>query len=145
PYGSNVIATTATDTLFSIENVIGTNSNDIIGGSSVGNKLWGMDGNDRLDGMDGNDSLFGGNGADGLSGGRGDDFLDGGDRLFGGGSDFHRQDDLPQIGDTVNYLMSTTGVNVDLTSTGPQSGGDAQGDILTNIQSVRGSIYGDHL
>ncbi|MEL6266316.1 MAG: CHRD domain-containing protein, partial [Pseudomonadota bacterium] len=53
-----------TDTLVSIENVIGSDDNDIITGSDDGNVLSGGDGDDVLRGEGGNDVLIGGAGAD---------------------------------------------------------------------------------
>jgi Ca2+-binding RTX toxin-like protein len=53
-----------TDTLISIENVIGTNGNDSITGNNDANVLSGRLGNDSLFGSSGNDKLDGGAGAD---------------------------------------------------------------------------------
>lgn len=58
-------------------NIIGTQSNDFLGGNS---------GNNQLDGQGGDDGIFAGNGADTLTGGSGGDFLSGqggNDRLNG--------------------------------------------------------------
>ena len=66
------------DTLFSIENVIGTNKGDSLTGNSGANSLSGSGGIDGLDGGGGNDKLSGGSGADGLFGGLGVDRLTGG-------------------------------------------------------------------
>lgn len=74
---------------------------------------------DRLYGLDGNDTLIGNAGADLLDGGPGND--------------------------TVDYTSSLQGVNVDLTMSGPQSGGDAEGDVLVSIENITGSDYGDDL
>ncbi|MCW0180694.1 MAG: calcium-binding protein [Zavarzinia sp.] len=74
------------DSYFSIENVIGTNSADIISGDSGANRLQGLDGDDSLDGGGGNDTLIGEAGSDTLTGGEGDDVLQGGadsDFLYG--------------------------------------------------------------
>lgn len=94
-----------TDTLNSIENVIGTSRNDTLTGASAdenllangGNDLVqglagddtlnGAGGNDTVEGGDGNDNLLGGGGNDTLTGGDGNDTLDGGgdgDDLTGG-------------------------------------------------------------
>ncbi len=45
--------------------------------------------------------------------------------------------------DTVSYAQSLSAVNIDIGSTGAQSGGDAQGDILLNIESIIGSRFDD--
>ena len=55
------------DTLTSIENVIGTQFNDSIRGSSSDNELWGMGGDDALRAAGGHDILHGGEGRDTLS------------------------------------------------------------------------------
>lgn len=94
------------DTLISIENLVGSGFADILSGDGGDNRLSGLagndslfgqagsdtlsggDGNDWLGGGEGNDRLFGGTGNDVLDGGLGTDFLNGGagnDRLIGGG------------------------------------------------------------
>lgn len=72
-------------------------------------------------------SLAGGNGVDTLEGGAGADVLDG-----GGGFD------------VASYQHSSAGVTVNLT-TGAASGGDAEGDTLTNIERLTGSAFNDVL
>ncbi|MBS0167818.1 MAG: calcium-binding protein [Nitrospira sp.] len=67
-----------TDTLVSIENVIGTAGNDVITGSAANNSLSGGNGNDTINGGLGNDTLNGGSGNDTLIGGLGLDTLNGG-------------------------------------------------------------------
>ncbi len=65
----------------------GGGGNDIVGGSSRADSLWGGTGNDTLWGYEGNDKLYGEEDQDELIGQAGDDLLDGGignDRLFGG-------------------------------------------------------------
>lgn len=81
------------ETLTSIENLIGSQGNDSITGSTGNNTLSGGAGNDTLNGGDGVDSLDGGDGDDNVSGDKGNDTMLGGagnDRLFwidGDGSD----------------------------------------------------------
>jgi len=74
-----------------IENVVGSDENDVLLGNASANLLLGGDGNDLLDGASGNDTLYGGNNDDSLFGGAGLDVLTGGpgnDTLTGGlGSD----------------------------------------------------------
>jgi len=68
----------AGDTLISIENIIGTNFDDFIGGDSGANRLEGRDGADRLNGGDGDDVLDGGAGNDVIDGWFGNDTMTGG-------------------------------------------------------------------
>ena len=70
-----------------IENVTGTQFNDVITGGSGSNVLVGLGGNDQLYGNSGDDVLLGNAGNDYLAGGSGHDLLIGGlgaDRLIGG-------------------------------------------------------------
>jgi hypothetical protein len=75
-------------------------------------------GRDTLLGGAGNDTLRGGAGADSLNGGAG-------------------------IRDLADYSTSDVAVNVDLTRTGAQSGGHAEGDTLVGIEDVLGSRFND--
>ncbi len=71
----------AGDTLSNLENLIGSDYDDILIGNSTGggsNTLDGGLGNDTLTGAAGHDVLIGGAGDDDLSGGAGNDTLDGG-------------------------------------------------------------------
>ena len=115
------------DTIAGVENVVGSEHGDALGGNSGGN---------RLDGGDGDDMLDGGAGADRLVGGGGDDVLKGGadaDRLLGGAGV-----------DTVSYSGSDRGVTVDLEE-GTVKGGHAEGDVIVDFENVVGSGYGDAL
>ena len=79
-----------------------------------------------------NDTLLGGSGNDTIDGGKGGDIIDGGSGI-----------------DTVSYARSYTGVSVELSSTGSGSvdtfGGDAQGDIISNVENIIGSAFVDTL
>src|SRR5262245_59159806 len=55
------------DTLFSIENLIGSKLDDELYGYSQANLLWGMEGNDFINGGGGGDQIDGGDGIDTLS------------------------------------------------------------------------------
>jgi len=105
------------DTLISIERAYGSAYSDTIVGGAGMNELWGEGGND---------SLQGGLGDDYLSGGAGADILDGGDGV-----------------DTVRYGTSQSGVTINLFLASAQSDGDAEGDILSNIENVFGSNHAD--
>jgi Ca2+-binding RTX toxin-like protein len=125
--------------MVSIENAVGTFQNDTINGNSVSNdiyggggadSLYGLDGHDRLFGGDGNDRLFGGNGGDVLNGGIGNDTLcgdAGADQLNG----FEGVD-------IANYASSTVGMTINLTS-----GTASDGDTLTLVENIVGTLYDD--
>lgn len=77
---------TLIDKLVDVENVIGTDRQDVMIGSDANNTfkggeradfLKGMDGNDKLFGDEGDDKLFGGDGNDTVIGGEGSDMLNG--------------------------------------------------------------------
>jgi Ca2+-binding RTX toxin-like protein len=105
----------------------GTNGNNTLTGTSTADSISGQGGNDTLFGGAGNDSLFGGGNNDLLDGGTGADILDGGSG-----------------NDTASYAASEAAVIVSLlTNTG--SGGDAQGDVLSSIENLVGSAFGDSL
>ncbi|MDP9222475.1 MAG: hypothetical protein M3P18_01190 [Actinomycetota bacterium] len=75
------------DELRSVENLIGTNGNDVLRGSSERNLLRGLGGNDVVRGRGRRDRLFGGPGSDQIHGGWASDYLQGGpdhDYLYGG-------------------------------------------------------------
>ena len=71
--------------------------------------------------------IIGGLGGDSIFGGNGADILDGGDGV-----------------DAVIYTYSSVGVVVNLL-TNIQSGGEADGDNLSNIENITGSAYGDQI
>ncbi len=76
-----------TDTLVSIEEIVGTDFADSFTGNADSNVFHGIAGNDVARGGDGDDLLAGNDDADTLSGDAGDDDLvggDGNDSLFGG-------------------------------------------------------------
>jgi Ca2+-binding RTX toxin-like protein len=115
------------DNLISIENLTGSNFDDILTGNTGNNRLEGGSGNDTLNGGSGNDVLDGGSGNDTLIGALGSDQLLGGDGI-----------------DTANYSASASGVTVNM-STGVNSGGDAAGDTLSGIENLIGSGFTDSL
>lgn len=86
-----------TDELESIENVEGSNDDDLILGNDGDNVLNGNDGDDTIRGQAGNDVLNGGADNDTLIGGLGNDQLDGGEGI-----------------DTVDFRDIDVGVNVAL-------------------------------
>lgn len=125
-----------TDTLNSIENVIGSAFDDQIIGDGQTNLIYAGNGNDRVEARGGSDIVFGESGSDTLSGEAGDDYLVGGiaaDVLDGGDGN-----------DTASYFTSSSRVAVSLT-TGSGRFGDAEGDRLEFIENLEGSEFEDLL
>ena len=109
------------DTLFQIENVTGSDFDDIITGGSTVNILAGGAGNDIINADDDDDILNGNDGDDVLNGERGDDtiFGDAGDDIINGG----RGDDTMTGGDGQDTFVfddfaSTTDTITDFSITG---------------------------
>ena len=107
-----------TDTLIDIEQVMGSDFNDVITGSGGDEDLFGGEGDDTLKGAEGVDTLDGGDGDDTLEGGAGDDWLVGGmgnDILQGGaGGDFlfgGAGNDTLNGGDNDDTLEGGAGIN----------------------------------
>ncbi len=120
-------------------------------GEEGNDTLYGSEGTDYLDGGDGDDTIYSGAGGDEygnrdqIFGGAGNDKLyggDGPDEITGGAGA-----DLMEGGTGINtlyYLSSSEGVNVNL-GTNTVSGGDAEGDIISNFQNLYGSEFNDNL
>jgi len=106
---------------------VGTSGNDVLTGTNDRDVLCGQGGADTLVGRGGNDVLLGGNGDDVLDGGPGADDLDGGHDT-----------------DTLTFAGSSAGVEVYLAE-GSGIGGDADGDVLAQIENVEGSPAADSL
>jgi VCBS repeat-containing protein len=106
------------DVLKNVEYIIGTQYRDFIQGDNGKNVLEGGASNDQLFGFGDDDIIQGGAGADILDGGNGTDWT--------------------------SYIESKAGVNVNL-ETHRGMGGDAEGDVLSNLENVKGSIYSDRL
>lgn len=113
----------------------GTEGNEILDGiPGARDIIYGLGGDDTLNGLDRNDVLDGGAGADVVDGGDHDEFSIGNPATL--------RDNI--WGDTARYKESDAGVTVNL-ATGEASGGHAEGDTLTGIESVRGSDFADTL
>ena len=139
--------------------VFGGDGNDTIRGLGGNDDLFGDDGRDKLHGGAGNDWLEGGEGNDDLFGGDNNDFLwgeEGDDELFGDNNDDYL--DGGEGADTLDggdgrdiaaYYGSDEGVHVSLAPFiligSGNSGGDAEGDTLVNIEDLAGSRYDDEL
>jgi Ca2+-binding RTX toxin-like protein len=115
------------DSYVGVENVIGSNASDLVIGNGSDNVIYGNGGRDALAGFGGNDTIYGGDESDIIEGGAGADTLDGGTGT-----------------NTLSYAMSATGVRINL-ATNAASGGDADGDTISNFQNVIGSDGSDVL
>ncbi len=91
------------------------------GGATSNDTFLGSDNIDRYDGFGGNDTVEGGLGGDELIGGAGTD--------------------------TLVYTNSAAGITITLNSAAATSGigGDAQGDLVSGFENVRGSSYEDSI
>jgi Ca2+-binding RTX toxin-like protein len=141
-------------TVPSIDNPLGyilfSGTADFVGtGNALNNRITGADMWDTLLGLGGNDILIGLAGVDRLEGGTGNDTLIGGiegDTLIGG-------DDI----DTVSYATSGVGVKAAFEAASVDNnlffefisagftGGDAAGDIVTEMENITGSGFADTL
>jgi Ca2+-binding RTX toxin-like protein len=137
-----------------LDSILTAATSDLTTGTAGADLMTGQRGVriDRLDGGDGNDVLAGGEGDDVLSGSAGDDVLEGGagaDTLDGGASTPYDPAAATgaggRRGDEVRYSTSIAGATIDLASTAAQSGGDAQGDIIRNVENLTGSAHADTL
>lgn len=136
--------------------MVGSSGNDTINGTSGNDVIFGMDGDDVINAANGNDSAYGGAGSDSLYGGNGNDTLIGGpgnDFLYGEANDDTLMggagDDLLDGGsgssDTADYRYATSGIVVNLTTSGGTTTDDGEGgeDTLANIENIIGSEFND--
>jgi Ca2+-binding RTX toxin-like protein len=147
------------DVLISIENVGGSDQDDVIRGDGAANDLRGNGGDDILEGRDGDDILRGDKGFAFDLGASGNDTLDGGagnDQLFGeGGNDtLIGGTGLNTLNggtgtDTASYATSASAVTVILNGSN-SSGitlvqGTTDGDTLVSIENIIGSNFADSI
>lgn len=104
------------DTLRNLDNLLGSDFDDVLVGDHRDNQITGGDGNDTLSGGDGNDHLIGGAGNDILEGGAGTDILDGGAGV-----------------DLVRFSSSSNPILIDLIN-GTFAGSDIGSDTLISIE-----------
>lgn len=119
------------DTLVDVQNVVGSDFDDIITGNALDNVLSGNDGDDVVNGGAGNDTVTGGDDDDTLLGGAGDDDVDGGagDDVIDEEATANGADDLDGgLGfDELNYGARTTNTVV-IAGGADNSGQDANND-----------------
>jgi Ca2+-binding RTX toxin-like protein len=125
--GLGFYGTAEGDVLVSIENLAGSEYDDVLSGDGWRNELYGRNGQDTLKGGGGYDRLAGDGGNDILMGGADGDYMHGGAGY-----------------DTASYEGSSTGVVVSLI-TDSAAYGDAQGDQLDSIENITGSNHWDNL
>jgi serralysin len=125
--GSGTAGEAAGDMLISVEGLVGSQFGDDLTGDAGANTIFGVAGDDALAGGAAGDTLDGGDGADHLYGGADNDYLTG-----GAGFDFARYDN------------AAAGVSVDLL-VGLGSAGEAAGDVLSGVEGLVGSAFGDLL
>lgn len=116
------------DSLINIENVYGGNFNDLLVGNEGVNTIYGRPGDDNILGGGGNDSLYGDAGNDLMAGNAGNDIINGGD-----GSD------------TVDYIMATGAVTVEIWKNSAISDGQGGSDTLANVENALGGNFNDLL
>ena len=128
------------------DTLYGGKGRDALNGMKGNDTAYGQEGNDTVAGQEGNDKLYGGKGNDNVYGDLGDDELYGGagnDSLEGGaGAD--TIDGGAGDNDTIDYFHSDAGVNISL-RTGHASGGHAEGDTFSGVESINGSAFSDRL
>ncbi len=140
---ARVIAATAGTP--SISGDPGSAADELLAGDAAANSISGLGGQDALSGAAGNDSLSGGEGNDILEGGTGGDAIDGGahgpartDPNAPAGSPAA---DPTGWGDTARYAGSAASVRIALAgaTAAYAEGGDANGDVITNVEHVLGT------
>ena len=130
----NITANTASgghatgDTIIAgFDNIIGSNFNDILTGTSLANVIMGRDGVDNISSVAGNDTLNGGGGNDFLRGGAGIDNLTG-----GLGNDTFSYSALNEGDDIVTDFHNVVGDNDIFRFLGSAFGGLAPGALAAN-------------
>ena len=99
-----------------------------ISGDDDAETITGSSERDVISGGGGDDTLNGGGGDDIIFGGAGADTLDGGDGI-----------------DTLSYANSSQSISIPFLNSNPLSGGDAEGDRISNIEIIIGSALGDRM
>lgn len=117
-----------------IENLTGTDFNDMLTGTSGANRIEGLEGDDTIQAGGGDDKVYSGKGTDEIHLGAGDDFVKagGGVESFYGGSGK----------DYISYYDSKNGVTLDLAAN-TAAGSWASNDVIDDFEGASGSKTGD--
>jgi Ca2+-binding RTX toxin-like protein len=134
------------------DRLYGGTGNDVIAGGSGNDYIEDLDQDNQLSGGDGNDRIVTGTGSNTLDGGNGDDVLDADPGFYNenevnvlrGGAGADRIIGSFAKNDTATYSEGAVGVAINLTA-GAASGGNAQGDVLSDIEHLIGSAGNDRL
>ncbi len=104
-HGQSGIIDGSGDRFESVENIVGSDEDDLISGNHAANSLYGGGGDDELVGGAGNDTLDGGEGDDYIAGGGGHDIIyvsAGQDTVYGGNGN-----------DQLSFSLSNSAVHID--------------------------------
>jgi len=134
------------DTLIGIQNLSGSDLNDVLTGNGFDNTIWAYGGNDTVHAGAGNDWAWGGTGNDVLFGEAGNDHVEGslGDDWLEGGAGDDLVDGEPGS-DFAAYRTAGSGVVVSLAIAGAQNTLGAGIDTLVGIENLAGSELADRL
>lgn len=131
-----------TDTLANINNIEGSKSGDTLIGNANSNVLDSGDGDDNLSGGAGDDVLLAGLGADTINGGSGQDtttYLSSPEAVI---VNFSSRTILTDASIPVISPDNQTPISLPANS---GFGGDAEGDRISNVENLQGSIFDDVL
>jgi|GEM_PF-923640 len=134
------------NSLANIENIVGTQFNDVLTGGNTNNKVFGWLGNDILNGNGGDDWLRGGLGDDTVDGGDGNDLLIGsGQLLFDGPSYSDTSSDNLNGGDGIDTVDYSESASLKANLTKGLAFNGISVDKLSNIENIIGSFQNDVL
>ncbi|MEY4255765.1 MAG: hypothetical protein RLZZ141_992, partial [Pseudomonadota bacterium] len=140
-FSGTITTSLGTDTLISIEGLIGGSGNDVLKAGATATYLDGGAGNDFLGGSAFDDTLIGGAGDDGIAAGVGNDSLDGGagdDTLLG-----QAGDDILSGGIGRDFIDGGDGIDTVNAGDANDLINGGNGNDLINGDAGNDSIYGD--